>query len=117
MAPLSLPKLVRPASAGDTGIGMAGFGVQFTYYLMPANVYLSLTPAVTWTSLAANGADADTRPGFGLKVGVGKEWWVGAHWGLGLAAQLVLGVNEDKGSPPSSWTTLGGGVALSATYN
>jgi len=59
---------------------------------------------------------ASTNLGFGGRLGAGKESWVGDHWGLGVAGELVLAVNKDKGGGPT-WTSIGGAVVLGATYN
>jgi hypothetical protein len=57
---------------------------------------------------------------FGLVVGgaVSENFIIaGDLWGLGLPGQLFLGINPDTGVDPPTWTTLGGGLAFSATYN
>jgi hypothetical protein len=60
----------------------------------------------------------DAQSGFGLEGALGKESWIGGHWGLGVAGQFFLGLNADAAAPGSfTWTTLGGSVAFSATYN
>jgi hypothetical protein len=101
----------------DAGVDLFGMGLQVTYYLMPINVYLSVTPSISTLSTIEANVSTATREGFGLKVGVGKEWWIGGHWGIGLSGQFFLGSNPDAGAPGVTWTTLGGAVALSATYN
>ncbi|HET8734705.1 MAG TPA: hypothetical protein VFM45_13145 [Anaeromyxobacteraceae bacterium] len=108
--------------SGDTAHGLGGVGLNVTYYLMPANVYLSASPSVTTlTSMTHSNVTSSTNVtgsvGFGAKLSVGKEWWVGEHWGLGLAGQFLASWNGNQGATPGTWTTLGGGVALSATYN
>ena len=74
----------------DTGglfsnnVVMSGFGPGLCYYLMPANVYLSgsIQLAVATDSY---GVGTEGQPiGFGFNMGVGKEWWVGEQWSLGL---------------------------------
>jgi hypothetical protein len=107
----------QTASGSDSSFGLGGVGLNLTYYFMPANVYVSVTPSLVGLTLRANGATGNSQAGFGTKIGVGKEWWVGDHWGLGLAGQFFLGVNQDTGVNPPTWTTLGGAVAFSATYN
>jgi hypothetical protein len=101
----------------DTAMALVGFGLNLTYYFMPANVYLSVSPSLTSVSLTSNGTSGSTESGFGMKIGVGKEWWVGDHWGLGLAGQFFFSNNKDKGTNPPTWSTLAGGLAFSATYN
>ena len=105
-------------TASGASMTMGGIGLNLTYYFMPHNVYVSLTPSIVTLSLNNGVSSASTNAGFGLKAGVGKEWWVGNHWGIGLAAQFVLGINKDQGSSnPPTFTTLGGALAFSATYN
>jgi hypothetical protein len=108
------------SSWGNTAFGGLGFNV--THYFMPANVYISLTPS--FTSLVfdtnqgyQNFADR-AATGFGVKVAVGKEWWVSDHWGLGVAAQGYFAANKGNGiAAGTNWTTWGGGFVFSATYN
>ena len=107
---------------GRTGTGSAsaaliGFGPHISFYFMPANVYLALTPSVTVVSLTANGTSASTKAGFGAKIGLGKEWWVGDRWGLGLAAQFLMSFNVDTGTNPPTWATFGGGLSFTTTFN
>ncbi len=113
------PSVTRNGVTGtlSSSASLIGFGPNFTYYFMPANVYLSLTPGVTVVSLTYNGTSANTKAGFGGKIALGKEWWVGSHWGLGLAGQFLFSLNVDEGINPPTWSTFGGGIAFSATYN
>lgn len=102
---------------GGAGLSLIGFGVNLTYYLMPANVYASLTPSVTGVGLVAGGVGLSSRSGFGAKVGIGKEWWVSNRWGLGVACQFLFSFNQEQGAAAPTWTTLAGGLAVSATLN
>jgi hypothetical protein len=98
---------------------ISGAGLNVTHYFMPANVFISVTPSFT-ALIIDNGLGfvERTKTGFGGKVAVGKEWWVGDHWGLGVAAEGFFAVNKDNGSGATgSWTTFGGGLVFSATYN
>lgn len=107
------------ASAGTRGtLSLTGIGLNATHYFMPANAYVSLSPSATVLSMSNGDGDtsASTHVGFGGRLGVGKEWWVGDHWGVGVAGQLAIAVNKDKGGGPT-WTSVGGAVLLSATYN
>jgi hypothetical protein len=109
----------QSATANDRTATLSGFGLHVTYYLMPANLYLSLTPSIVQLSESSSSSSgvAQTEAGFGAKIALGKEWWVGSHWGLGIAGQFFLGINQDKGVPSPTWTTVGGGLVFSATYN
>jgi hypothetical protein len=107
----------QTTAQGSSSFALGGLGLNLTYYFMPANVYISVTPSMATLTLNASGQSSSSQIGFGCKVGVGKEWWVGDHWGLGLAGQFLLGINQDTGTNPPTWTTVGGALAFSATFN
>lgn len=101
----------------DVSQNYAGVGVGLTYYLMPANVYLS--GALTATQLSVNDDGetiAETDLGTGLHLGVGKEWWVSKNWGLGLGFELALGRVPEK-DESAKWNVVNGTLFLSATFN
>jgi hypothetical protein len=50
-------------------------------------------------------------------MGPDREWWVGDHWGLGVAAQGLLAINREQGASAPTWSTVSGGSLFSATYN
>lgn len=107
----------------DVRLGLAGIGPNVTYYLMPANVYLSATPSIARLSLDdGSGGGGSTPFGFGARLAVGKEWWVGKRFGLGVSGNLFVAWNADDitvGTKKTDfyWTTLGGGIALSGSYD
>jgi hypothetical protein len=83
-------------SDGTVGIGL-------TYYIMPANVFLSGTLGVGRFTLRNTSDDdndpVNTNPGFSLHAKVGKEWWVSRNWGLGVAAGYgFIGAERDENS-------------------
>lgn len=108
----------------DTSASIAGVGVGLAYYL-PSNFYFSGTLAASqlrWTE--DNGTEeieAETEVGAAFVGQIGKEWWVGDNWGLGLAGQLIFSSNKDDddaiGANDVTWTTVGLGLLLSATYD
>jgi hypothetical protein len=101
----------------DSSLDLFGMGVQLTGYLPSLNAYLSVTPSLTTRSVREGYTTVATRDGFGLKVGAGWEWRIGGSWGLGLAGQFFYGTNEDAGAAGVTWTSLGGALAFTATYN
>jgi hypothetical protein len=107
----------QTASTQNTSAGTFGYGVGLSYYFMPANLYLSATLAVTVLAFSSNGRDSSTNPGPGGRIAIGKEWWVGDHWGIGVAGQLSFASNQDKGTNPPTWTTWAPTIAFSATFN
>ncbi len=97
---------------------MGALGVGGTYYFMPANFYL--TGSVGTGSLSGDGdMDGKTKPGLALDATLGKEWWVGDAWGMGLNGGVsyfssqddtIIGINE-------SWSGPAFAVRVSATFN
>ena len=111
-----------PSPSGVTGsdatMGLSAIGLNVTHYFMPANVFLSFTPSATLLTIDnGSGTVGRTQVGPGARLAIGKEWWVGDHWGIGLAAEGFFGVNRDQGTDPPTWSTFGGGLVFSATYN
>ncbi len=95
---------------GDFGLSVIGGG--FTYYIMPANVYLS--GSVGSGTLTADDSDSDA--GIAIDASLGKEWWVGRKWGLGGA--LVFGYHSiPDASIDPNFTGTNYGVRFSVTFN
>jgi hypothetical protein len=119
---ISNPTVSSGGSSFDTSGSsstMFGFGPQYTYYFMPVNIYLSTTLALTRLHTDTPSGNGDSDWGFGTRLSLGKEWWVGDHWGLGAVAHLGFSTNQDPTSfgVSTTLTTWNFGVAFSATYN
>lgn len=79
---------------------LQGFGPGLKYYLMPIDIFASGSLLVSRVSLQ-NGYAGDARVpliisetspwGVTGRVSAGKEWWISADWGLGIAAEFLLG--------------------------
>jgi len=65
------------SSTSDSSWAMFGFGPQYTYYFMPSNMYLSTTLGLTRMHSSTNSGSGDSDWGFGMRLSLGKEWWVG----------------------------------------
>jgi len=114
------PNVSLGSSSGSTNnssLTMIGYGLGITQYVMPANVYVSVTPALTRISATANGNDSTSNWGFGGSLALGKEWWVSDHWGLGIVAHVDGSWNTDSGSGKPTLTTYVLGLSFSATFN
>jgi len=100
----------------DTTRSLGLFGAGLTYYFMPVNLYLSGSLCAATATLSVDGHDEDSDTGFGVDLTVGKEWWVGNKWGLGVAGGVnfysVPGNNSDQDISGSAFA-----IRLSATYN
>ncbi|MCP3135837.1 outer membrane beta-barrel protein [Pyxidicoccus xibeiensis] len=101
----------------DVSQNFGALGAGVTYYLMPANVYLSGALSFARLTITEDGDTiAETDPGVGLHLGVGKEWWVSDNWGLGVGGELALGrIRSDDGE--DDWNVLNVMLLLSATFN
>jgi hypothetical protein len=104
------------SSNANATLTVFAFGPEYTRYFAD-NFYFSITPSLSRATIDFNGSSGDTNWGFGLRAGLGKEWWVSDHWGLGVVGQLSFTANQDSGSNAPTWTGWGGTVAFSATYN
>jgi hypothetical protein len=97
-------------------------GLGITYYFMPINLYVTGVVGPSWISVGGSSVDEDgdtlsSDVGFGLNFDVGKEWWVGDNWGLGVAGRFwVTGVEHEAGIGTIQYGFLGAGVMFSATY-
>jgi hypothetical protein len=108
------------ATGADATVALGGIGLNLTYYFMPVNLYLQATPSLLTLTGELNDVDFESDPGFGLRLAVGKEWWVSDSWAIGLNAQAAFSSNDhDTGLslPSGSWTTQWYGLAFSATYD
>jgi len=101
-------------------VDIVGAGPGVAYYFMPLNLYLSGTLLLQQVQLSdsnnSNGAVALSRRGLGCSFMVGKEWWVSDDWGVGIAAQLLLGTAKDRNSD-ANWTSKGAAIMFTSTYN
>jgi len=83
------------SKAGDAVDGGAkylatGFGVGLTYYIMPANIYLSASLDIAVLKATIGPLEFTSRAGFGADLLVGKEWWILDELGIGLALQAIF---------------------------
>jgi len=109
----------------DTSLSLGGLGGGIAIYL-PNNIYLSGTLAFARLVFDPN-TDRDddegsTDIGGALLATVGKEWWVSANWGLGVALQLsAAGMNDREselgGGEDVTFGAFGAMLAFSATLN
>lgn len=103
----------------DKSVAISGVGAGVTYYLMPVNIYFALSLLASLTSIG-EGASPESEVGFGFNVLIGKEWWVGDNWGLGVGVFGSFSSMDDTGEiggviPSISNTAFG--ILFSITYN
>ncbi len=101
----------------DGDLTMGALGVGLTYYVMPANLYLSGSVGVASLTFDPDQfRKVESDEGVAAELAIGKEWWVGRKWALGVAGSLGVhsipdGNNDDK------WSGASVGVRFSATMN
>jgi hypothetical protein len=113
---------------------LQGVGPGLAYYFMPVNIYISgsiLFHKVSYTTDDDKYDSTDmSTMGMATNLMAGKEWWVSRDWGIGLAAQLMLGTAKSRykrtantgdmasdGYVDGRWNSVAAGLLLSATYN
>jgi hypothetical protein len=91
----------QPGGMGPVDFTLVSAGPGLTYYLDPSNVFFS--GALGLAQFGYRAGTMDTRYGgdesrWGLtgRLSIGKEWWVSSNWGLGLAAEALLGTLGDE---------------------
>jgi hypothetical protein len=104
-------------TGGTFSNALLALGPTFTWYLMPENVYFSATPSLTWLDFSDAFDSFQSDVGFGTRLALGKEWWVGPHWGLGVSGWFAFSFNKEGGGSDATWRTFLGGVAFTATLN
>jgi hypothetical protein len=101
---------------GNSTATLLAIGPEYTAYTK-SNFYVSISPALTRISVETNGISGATNWGLGMRASLGKEWWAGEHWGLGVVGQLSVSLNQDSGQNAPTWTAWATTVSFSATYN
>jgi len=100
----------------DTSMSATRYGAGVSYYLMPLNGYVTGSLLLGSFSTTTGSVSDSSKTGFGLKVGVGKEWMLAPKFGLGAALSgTYLTAGDKEGSESSSAMLYG--LSLSATYN
>jgi hypothetical protein len=98
----------------DATLNISGLGVGLTYFIMPLNLYLSATLAVGGAVFDPPTSELERANGLGINLLVGKEWWVGNDWGIGVAGHVFLMTLRDEVERPVQASAYG--IAFSATY-
>ncbi len=98
----------------DVSLTIIGIGPGVSYYIMPNNLYISTTIGVGRAVLEVLNDTASSNIGFLQRITLGKEWWTGKQWGLGLNGELMWGYLPDEGG---ALYPLSVAVNFSATFN
>lgn len=103
-------------TAANTKVGLSGIGVGATYYVMPVNLYLAASVGVAQSWLTVQGADFASNAGLAVRAAVGKEFWVGSEWGLGVAGEFTY-ADVPARSDAASASFISANVVFTATFN
>jgi hypothetical protein len=102
----------------NADIVFESMGIGATYYIMPVNLFVSASGGIGVLAFEDDYGDSkDTAAGLALGGMVGKEWWVGTDWGLGLAAQVRYIRVRDYLADRERLNGLALSLLFSATYN
>jgi len=116
---LSEPAAEIGESSGDFlgDVTLGSFGIGMTYYIMPANLYISSSVGFSVMSVEVLGIfNGETDTGPAIDVTLGKEWWVGGSWGLGVSGGFGYFSVPDK-EVDENWSGTSLAVRFSATLN
>jgi len=107
-----------------------GLGPGVAYYLMPWNLYASATAGlakITFVDASTDSPLPDTDFGYVGALTVGKEWWSGRGWGIGIAGRFsharsmkhgeLVSANRDNIFVDSDMHATAFSLSFSATYN
>jgi hypothetical protein len=100
--------------SGD--LDLTAFGAGITYFIMPANVYVSGSIGAGSLTLDTSIGEGETDTGPVIDLTIGKEWWVSDGWGIGAAVSLGYHSVPEKGLD-ENWSGTSFAVRFSATMN
>lgn len=100
----------------NADVDLTAIGGGFTYFFMPSNIYLSASLGIGKLSIDAGSLVGETDNGMVMDVTLGKEWWVGDSWGLGVAGGFNYHSVPD-GDIDENWSGASFVIRFSATHN
>ena len=106
-------------SSSDDTAGSLLFGPAITYYFMPINLYLTgaIGFGATWALIKDEDDQAHGSGGVAINADVGKEWWAGDQWGLGVAGRFWYATgSRTSDGVDLEYNMIGFTVVFSATY-
>lgn len=110
------PSVEVGGSSGEAdNLVVLAIGGGGTYYL-PSNLYFGLSIGYGAASLStgSGGSVGSTEGGVAVKATVGREWFMGTEWGIGVAGVFGFARFPDG---PVDWNVGHAGVALTLTKN
>ena len=96
----------------ELDLGLTHLGGGLTYYLGDSNVFVTGFAGVGRLEAEVDGEETSTDDGFAFGGGIGKEWWVGDRFGIGVMGSFE---RHSVPEPLSDETWKGTSVALQLT--
>ena len=108
------------SNEGDR-LNLSLLGIGAGWYFASINLFVSGAISAAWLAATTENGDELARTGVGnaLSLAVGKEWWISANWGLGLALELAGGRIPDQPGMGQldPWRIGAASLVFSATFN
>ncbi len=97
----------------DVTFTLSMFGAGVTYYVGESNIFLSGSVGAASLGIEYEGESANSDLGLALQASVGKEWWVGDKWAIGVAGVVNYhSVNDSDVDEKWKGTSFGGQVTF-----
>lgn len=105
------------SEADDVTVGLSAFGPGITGYFGP-NMYLSAAVGAATLSAEEDRVTVESKTGVAFQAVLGKEWWVGRRWGLGIAGAFGFhSVPQDDEDSDEKLSGSSLALRFSATFN
>ena len=101
----------------DGVVAMSAWGGGLTYYFMPINLYVSGSLGLGSLVFETDDVDEDSDSSLAGEISLGKEWWVGGSWGLGVAGSLGFHALPHPEFGDEKWIGNSWSIRFSATMN
>ncbi|TVR01874.1 MAG: hypothetical protein EA398_08965 [Deltaproteobacteria bacterium] len=102
-------------TADDATLSLTSIGLGGTFWLGDPTLYLSPSIGLALLSLEVPGSTFESDPGFALDLALGKEWFVGPRWSLGIAGAVGWHRVPDEDDTILSGPSFG--LRFSATFH
>ena len=97
-------------------LDLTAYGAGLTYYFMPVNIYVSGSLGTGTLSFDSSFGESETDNGLVGELTVGKEWWLGGSWGMGVSGSFGFHSIPD-GDVDENWSGNSFALRLSVTMN
>jgi hypothetical protein len=100
----------------DVDVAMTHLGAGLTYYFGDSNVFVTGFAGIGRLDAEVEGEEAGTDNGFAAGGGIGKEWWLGDHFGLGVMGSVNYHSVPEQ-DLDDKWKGTSFAISLTGTFN